>query len=60
MPSSKNDPRRLDGSTTIRLADYETRGARVSWRDAQIQRPEIRLPRLELDPAAARRDRVER
>jgi hypothetical protein len=54
MPSSKTDDRRSGSATTIRLSDYETKGARVSWRDAQIQRPEIRLPRLTLDPAPPR------
>ena len=57
MPSSKTDLL-YRHATTIRLADSEIRAARVSWRDAQIQRPEIRLPRLELE-GAPRRDRVE-
>ena len=56
--SSKTDLRR-PASTTIRLADYETKFARVSWRESQIQRPEIRLPRVELEGAPPR-DRVER
>jgi hypothetical protein len=59
MPSSKPDDRRADGATTIRFSDYETRGAHVSWSDAQIQRPEIRLPQLALKPGRppARADR---
>ena len=54
MASSDSDDRRPAGATTVRLSDYETRGARISWRDAQIQRPEIRLPRLKLDPPPPR------
>jgi hypothetical protein len=46
------------GATTIRFADYETKVARFSWREAQIQRPEIKLPRLDLG-AATKRDRIE-
>jgi hypothetical protein len=46
MATSKRDDRQLDGATTIRLSDYETRAARFSWRDEQVQRSEIRLPRV--------------
>ena len=57
MAPSKTDPRRPAVATTIRFADYETKVARFSWRESQIQRPEIKLPRLDLGAPA--RDRVE-
>jgi hypothetical protein len=57
VDDDSRDERRLDGATTIRMADYVTQGARVSWTEAQIERPEIRLPRLPLGDPAGDRDR---
>lgn len=43
------------GVATVRLADFETRAASsVSWREVQIDRREIPLPRPERAPRPSR------